>query len=221
MKTNLSSKYNFKEVEKGRYDKWLKQKLFEANRLDLKPYTIVIPPPNVTGTLHLGHAWDNTIQDIIIRRKRMQGYDALYLPGMDHAGIATQARVDQKLREEGRSRHELGRDKYLEVAWEWKDKYSKIIREQWKMLGLSLDYTKERFTLDQQLNEAVNKIFIDLYNEGTIYRGYRIINWDPELKTALSNIEVEHEEKQGKLYYINYPLVDGSGFITIATTRPE
>jgi len=221
MKTNLSSKYNFKEVEKGRYDKWLKQKLFEANRLDLKPYTIVIPPPNVTGKLHLGHAWDNTIQDIIIRRKRMQGYNALYLPGMDHAGIATQAVVEEKLRKKGISRYDLGREKFLDVAWNWKEEYSNHIRNQWKALGISVDYTKERFTLDEGLNEAVNHVFIKMYEDGLIYRGNRIINWDVEAKTALSNIEVEHEEKLAKLYYIKYPIVDTNDYLIVATTRPE
>lgn len=218
----LTTKYNFSEVEANKYDWWVKEGFFEADPTsNKKPFTVVIPPPNVTGSLHLGHAWDNTLQDIIIRRKRMQGYDALYLPGSDHAGIATQARVDAKLRAEGITRHDLGRSKYLEVAWEWKEEYVQIIHSQWKALGLSLDYSKERFTLDDKLNEAVNKVFIDFYNKGYIYRGNRIINWDPELKTALSNIEVEHEDRISKLYYINYPLTDGSGVITIATTRPE
>lgn len=181
----------------------------------------MIPPPNVTGKLHLGHAWDTTLQDIIIRRKRMQGYDALYLPGMDHAGIATQAKIDERLRKQGISRHDLGREKYLERAWEWKHEYANFIKQQWAALGLSLDYSRERFTLDDKLNQAVNKVFIDLYNKGWIYRGYRIINWDCEAKTALSNIEVEYEETQGKLYYFRYPMVDGFSYMVIATTRPE
>ena len=193
MKFNLDQKYEFKNIEKGRYDKWVKSDVFNADRLELKPFTIVIPPPNVTGKLHLGHAWDNTLQDIIIRRKRMQGYNALFLPGMDHAGIATQAVIEAKLREEGISRYDLGREKFLETAWEWKEEYSTHIRNQWKALGISVDYTKERFTLDEGLNKAVNKVFIDMYNEGLIYRGNRIINWDTEAKTALSNIEVEHK----------------------------
>ncbi len=221
-KTNLSTKYNFKEVEEGRYDFWLKHDLFKAGKnQDAKPYTIVIPPPNVTGKLHLGHAWDTTLQDIIVRRKRMQGYDALYLPGMDHAGIATQAKIDERLRKQGISRYDLGRENYLVRAWEWKAEYAGFIKSQWAALGLSLDYSKERFTLDEKLNEAVNKVFIDLYNKGWIYRGYRIINWDCEAKTALSNIEVEYEETQGKLYYFKYPLENNEGFLTIATTRPE
>jgi len=221
-KTNLSTKYDFKEVEEGRYDFWLKNDFFRAGKDQNKtPYTIVIPPPNVTGKLHLGHAWDTTLQDIIIRRKRMQGYDALYLPGMDHAGIATQAKIDERLRKQGISRHDLGREKYLERAWEWKHEYANFIKQQWAALGLSLDYSRERFTLDDKLNQAVNKVFIDLYNKGWIYRGYRIINWDCEAKTALSNIEVEYEETQGKLYYFRYPMVDGFSYMVIATTRPE
>ncbi|HHX76385.1 MAG TPA: valine--tRNA ligase [Acholeplasmataceae bacterium] len=222
MKKTLQPKYDFKTVEEGRYDIWLKNGYFKSGKdLNKQPFTIVIPPPNVTGKLHLGHAWDTAIQDIIIRRKRMQGYDALYLPGMDHAGIATQARIDERLKSQGISRYDLGREKYLEKAWEWKEEYSAHIREQWKALGLSLDYSKERFTLDEKLNEAVNKVFISLYEKGWIYRGYRIINWDCQAKTALSNIEVEHEETNGHLYHFVYPFTDGDGGLTIATTRPE
>ncbi|MFW5794694.1 MAG: valine--tRNA ligase, partial [Bacillota bacterium] len=217
----MDKKYNPQQVEKGKYDFWLKNKLFSSGDLSKKPFSIVIPPPNVTGKLHLGHTWDNTLQDIIIRRKRMQGYDALYLPGMDHAGIATQAKVDQSLRNKGINRYELGRDKYLEIAWKWKADYSKYIREQWKTMGLSLDYSKERFTLDEGLSQAVNKVFIDLYNKGLIYQGERIINWDVEAKTALSNIEIEHKEVKGALYYIKYKIVDEEGYVEIATTRPE
>ncbi|QLY39641.1 valine--tRNA ligase [Hujiaoplasma nucleasis] len=213
--------YNPKQVEKGKYDFWLKNKLFSSGDLSKKPFTIVIPPPNVTGKLHIGHTWDNTLQDLIIRLKRMQGYDALYLPGMDHAGIATQAKVDQKLREQGINRYELGREKYLEHAWKWKEEYSEYIREQWKTMGLSLDYSKERFTLDEGLSKAVNKVFIDLYNKGLIYQGERIIHWDVEAKTALSNIEIDHKEVEGALYYIKYKLVDSDDHLVIATTRPE
>ncbi|VEU80742.1 valine--tRNA ligase [Haploplasma axanthum] len=222
METKLSTKYDFKEVEKDRYNEWVKKNYFKADRPDLKPYTIVIPPPNVTGKLHLGHAWDNTLQDIIIRRKRMQGYDALYLPGMDHAGIATQAKVDEKLREQGISRYDLGREKFLEVAWDWKKEYSEHIRKQWAALGISVDYSKERFTLDEGLNKAVNHVFITMFNEGLIYRGNRIIQWDVDAKTALSNIEVEHKEELSKLYYFRYPFVaDKTKYLVIATTRPE
>ncbi len=218
----METKYNHLEVEKGKYDFWLKNKLFSSGDLSKKPFTIVIPPPNVTGKLHLGHTWDNTLQDMIIRRKRMQGFDALYLPGMDHAGIATQAKVDAKLRDQGINRYDLGREKYLEIAWKWKTEYANFIREQWEKMGLSLDYSKERFTLDDGLSQAVNKVFIDFYKKGYIYRGERIINWDIQAKTALSNIEIEHSEIEGALYYITYPFADGSdGGLTVATTRPE
>jgi valyl-tRNA synthetase len=217
----MNKKYNPKEVEKGKYDFWLENKLFSSGDLSKKPFTIVIPPPNVTGKLHLGHTWDNTLQDMVIRQKRMQGYDALYLPGMDHAGIATQAKVDAKLRQQGINRYELGREKYLEHAWKWKEEYSEYIREQWKTMGLSLDYDKERFTLDDGLSKAVNKVFIDLYNKGLIYQGERIIHWDVEAKTALSNIEIEHKEVQGALYYIKYKVVGEDEYVEIATTRPE
>lgn len=218
----LAPKYNHKEVETGKYKNWVEKGYFKAHVDSGKPhYTIVIPPPNVTGKLHLGHAWNTTIQDIIIRRKRMQGYDVLWLPGMDHAGIATQAKIDEKLRNQGISRHDIGREKFLEVAWEWKEEYASFIREQWAKMGLSLDYSRERFTLDEGLNEAVTKVFVDYYNKGLIYRGEKIINWDVEAKTALSNIEVEHKEVEGALYYFKYPYEDGTGYITVATTRPE
>ena len=221
MSKELKPKYDFKEVENGKYEFWLKGGFFEAGDKEKEPFTIVIPPPNVTGKLHLGHAWDTTLQDIIIRRKRMQGFDALWLPGMDHAGIATQAKVDAKLKEQGISRYDIGREEFLKVSWEWKKEYAKIIRSQWAALGLSLDYTKERFTLDEGLNKAVNFVFITLYNKGLLYQGERIINWDPEAKTALSNIEVEHKDVEGAFYYFKYPFVDGDGGVVIATTRPE
>ena len=217
----MDKKYQSKKVEQGKYDFWLKNKLFSSGDMSKKPFTIVIPPPNVTGKLHLGHTWDNTLQDMVIRQKRMQGYDALYLPGMDHAGIATQAKVDKKLRDQGINRYELGREKYLEKAWEWKEEYADIIHKQWEIMGLSLDYDKERFTLDEGLSKAVNKVFVDLYQKGYIYQGERIINWDVQAKTALSNIEIEHKEVQGALYYIKYPVVGEDDFVVIATTRPE
>lgn len=217
----LDKKYNHLEIEKGKYDFWLEGGYFKSGDLSKEPFTIVIPPPNVTGKLHLGHAWDNTLQDIIIRRKRMQGYDALYLPGMDHAGIATQAKIDAKLREQGTSRYDIGREEFLKVAWDWKKEYAGHIREQWAALGVSVDYSKERFTLDQGLNTAVTEVFIKLYEKGLIYRGKRIINWDIQAKTALSNIEVEHKEIEGAFYYFKYMLEDGSGYLEIATTRPE
>lgn len=221
MRKQMEPKYDFKSVENGKYDYWLKEGFFTAGDNSKIPYTIVIPPPNVTGKLHLGHAWNTTLQDIIIRRKRMQGYDALWLPGMDHAGIATQAKIDAKLKAQGISRYEIGREKFLEVAWEWKKEYAEFIHSQWAALGLSLDYTKERFTLDEGLNKAVNKVFITLYNEGLLYRGERIINWDIEAKTALSNIEVEYKDIEGAFYHFIYPFVDDEGGLEIATTRPE
>ena len=218
---NLSPKYDHKAVEEGKYDFWLKGGFFEAGDTSKQPFTIVIPPPNVTGKLHLGHAWDTSIQDMIIRRKRMQGYDALWIPGMDHAGIATQAKGDKRLKDQGISRYDIGREKFLEQAWAWKEEYASIIRKQWAALGLSLDYTKERFTLDEGLNKAVNYVFISLYNKGYIYQGERIINWDCQAKTALSNIEVIHQDDDGAFYYFKYPFVDASGYVMIATTRPE
>ena len=220
-KDEMAPKYESKKVEEGKYEYWLKEGFFTSGDISKTPYTIVIPPPNVTGKLHLGHAWDTTLQDIIIRRKRMQGFDALWLPGMDHAGIATQAKVDAKLKEQGISRYDIGREKFLEVAWEWKHEYANHIRKQWAALGLSLDYTKERFTLDDGLQEAVKEVFIRFYNEGLIYRGERIINWDVEAKTALSNIEVEYKDIEGAFYHFIYPFVDGNGGLEIATTRPE
>lgn len=220
--TELAPKYNPQEVEAGRYQEWLDEDLFKpSGDKKAKPYSIVIPPPNVTGKLHLGHAWDTAIQDTLIRYKRMQGYDTLYLPGMDHAGIATQAKVEARLREQGVSRYDLGREKFMEKVWEWKDEYANIIKSQWQKLGLSLDYSRERFTLDKGLSKAVRRVFVQLYNEGLIYRGEYIINWDPKLRTALSDIEVVHQDDQGAFYHINYPLADGSGSVEIATTRPE
>ncbi|ADH99516.1 valine--tRNA ligase [Salisediminibacterium selenitireducens] len=220
--TNMPPKYDPAATEAKWYDYWVKGKYFEATGdKNKEPYTIVIPPPNVTGKLHLGHAWDTTLQDILIRVKRMQGYDALWLPGMDHAGIATQAKVEGKLREEGVSRHDLGREKFLEQSWAWKEEYAGFIRSQWAKMGLSLDYSKERFTLDDGLSEAVKEVFVRLYEEGLIYRGEYIINWDPDTKTALSDIEVIYKDVQGAFYHMRYPLADGEGSIEIATTRPE
>ncbi|MDP5272714.1 valine--tRNA ligase [Chengkuizengella axinellae] len=218
----MPTTYNPKDAEQKWYDYWLKNKYFEAGkRKDAETYTIVIPPPNVTGILHIGHALDNTLQDILIRMKRMQGFDTLWLPGTDHAGISTQAKVVQQLREEGLSTQDIGREKFLEKSWEWKEKYAATIREQWSKIGLSLDYSRERFTLDEGLSKAVREVFVRLYEKGLIYRGKYIINWDPAAKTALSDIEVEYKEVQGKLYHLKYPLADGSGTITVATTRPE
>ena len=221
MKENLAPKYDHTSVETGRYDQWVEKGYFTAGDKSKDPFTIVIPPPNVTGILHIGHAWDNTLQDIISRYKRMQGYDMLYLPGMDHAGIATQARVDARLKSEGISRYDIGREKFLERAWEWKAEYAATIRKQWAKLGNSLDYTRERFTMDEGFNAAVNHVFVTLYNEGLIYRGWRIINWDPEARTALSNIEVKYQDDPGKMYYMKYRVVETGREFTVATTRPE
>lgn len=219
---SMPTKYDPQSIEAGRYEWWLQGKFFEAQpESGKKPYSIVIPPPNVTGKLHLGHAWDTTLQDILIRMKRMQGYDALWLPGMDHAGIATQAKVEAKLREDNITRYDLGREKFLEKTWEWKEEYAGHIRDQWAKLGLGLDYTRERFTLDKGLSDAVKTVFVQLYEKGLIYRGERIINWDPAAKTALSDIEVIYQDVQGAFYHMKYPLADGSGYVEVATTRPE
>ncbi|MBT2754569.1 valine--tRNA ligase [Mesobacillus foraminis] len=218
----MPTKYDPQSIEQGRYDWWLNGKFFEAkDDKEKEPYTIVIPPPNVTGKLHLGHAWDTTLQDILTRMKRMQGYDVLWLPGMDHAGIATQAKVEEKLRNEGKSRYDLGREKFVEETWKWKDEYAQHIRQQWSKLGLGLDYSRERFTLDEGLSKAVREVFVSLYKKGLIYRGEYIINWDPSTKTALSDIEVIYKDVQGAFYHMRYPLADGSGHIEVATTRPE
>ncbi|WP_227936706.1 valine--tRNA ligase [Alkalihalobacillus deserti] len=220
--TTMPTKYNPQETEAKWYSYWLEGKFFEAKGDEAKqPYSIVIPPPNVTGKLHLGHAWDTTLQDILARVKRMQGYDTLWLPGMDHAGIATQAKVEGKLKEEGLSRYDLGREKFIEKSWEWKEEYASFIRNQWSKMGLSLDYSRERFTLDEGLSKAVREVFVKLYEKGLIYRGEYIINWDPQTKTALSDIEVIYQDVQGAFYHMNYPLTDGSGQIEVATTRPE
>ena len=223
----MSTKYDPKQVEPGRYETWVKKGFFKPNNnKKAKPYSIVIPPPNVTGKLHLGHAWDTTLQDMLIRQKRMQGYDTLWLPGMDHAGIATQAKVEARLAEQGISRYDLGREKFVDKVWEWKDEYADIIHQQWAKLGLSLDYDRERFTLDEGLNKAVRKVFVSLYEKGLIYRGEYIINWDPKARTALSDIEVIHKDDKGAFYHVKYPFTDGTTFdgkdyIEIATTRPE
>lgn len=218
----MPTKYDPQTIEKGRYEWWLQGKFFEAKDDEGKePYTVVIPPPNVTGKLHLGHAWDTTLQDIVTRMKRMQGYDVLWLPGMDHAGIATQAKVEEKLRSEGKSRYDLGREKFVEETWKWKEEYASHIRQQWSKLGLGLDYSRERFTLDEGLSDAVKEVFVTLYHKGLIYRGEYIINWDPSTKTALSDIEVIYKDVQGAFYHMSYPLADGTGQIEVATTRPE
>ena len=217
----LDKKYNHIEVEKDKYNFWKDSGYFKSGDLSKKPFCIVIPPPNVTGKLHLGHAWDVTLQDIIIRYKRMQGYDCLWLPGMDHAGIATQSKVDKKLREEGINPRDMNRNDWLKKAWEWKDEFAKTIHEHWAKIGISVDYSKERFTLDSGLNDAVNKVFIDLYNKGLIYKGERIINWDPEQMTALSNEEVIYQDDKGAFYHLKYFIEDSDAYLEVATTRPE
>ena len=218
----LDKKYNHKEVEKDKYNNWVNKGYFKGDKdKSREPFCIVIPPPNVTGKLHLGHAWDTTLQDIIIRYKRMQGYDALWVPGMDHAGIATQAKVDKRLREMGINPRGISRDEWLEHAWEWKGEYAATIHEQWAKLGLSLDYTKERFTLDEGLSKAVRYVFVKLYEKGLIYRGERIINWDPVQMTALSNEEVIYKEDKGAFYHIKYYITGTDEYLDVATTRPE
>ena len=217
----LDTKYNHLEVEKEKYNKWKEKGYFNSGDLSKKPYAIVIPPPNVTGKLHLGHAWDTTLQDIMIRYKRMDGYDAMWLPGMDHAGIATQAKVDKKLKEMGINPRSMERSKWLEVAWDWKKEYAENIHNQWAKLGLSLDYNRERFTLDEGLSKAVRRVFVDLYNKGLIYRGERIINWDPEAMTALSTEEVIYKDDEGAFYHLKYFIEGTNDYLEVATTRPE
>ena len=217
----LEKKYDHKMVEEGKYENWLNHKYFESGDMSKKPYAIVIPPPNVTGKLHLGHAWDTTLQDIIIRFKRMQGYDALWVPGMDHAGIATQAKVDAKLKDMGINPRSLERTEWLKYAWDWKNEYAENIHKHWAKMGLSLDYTKERFTLDSGLSDAVKHVFVTLYNEGLIYRGERIINWDPQAMTALSNEEVIYKDVPGAFYHIKYFIEGTDDYLEVATTRPE
>lgn len=217
----LASKYAHEEVEANKYDKWLSEGYFKAGDVSKKPYCIVIPPPNVTGKLHLGHAYDTALQDIIIRYKRMQGFDALWLPGMDHAAIATEAKVVKKLKDQGIDKYEYGREKFLQACWDWTHEYSDNIRSQWGRLGLSVDYSRERFTLDEGLNNAVKKVFVDFYNEGLIYRGEKIINWDPEAQTALSNEEVIYKDVPGAFYHLKYFIEGEDEYLDVATTRPE
>ena len=218
----LDKKYDHKKTEEGKYKKWKERGYFKSNlKSGKKPYSIVIPPPNVTGKLHLGHAYDTAIQDIIVRYKRMQGFDTLWLPGMDHAAIATEAKVVKKLKDEGINKYEYGRDNFLKACWDWTKEYGNAIREQWGALGLSVDYDKERFTMDEGLSKAVTKVFVDFYNEGLIYRGERIINWDPVAKTALSNEEVIYKDVEGAFYHLKYVIDGTNDYLDVATTRPE
>ncbi len=218
----LEKKYDHELVEKGKYEKWLEKDYFKCEpNSKKKPYCIVLPPPNVTGVLHLGHAWDAALQDIMIRYKKMEGYDTLWLPGMDHAAIATEAKVVKRLKDKGINKYEYGREKFLEACWDWTHEHGDIIRKQWAILGVSMDYSKERFTLDEGLSKAVRKVFVDYYNDGLIYRGEKIINWDPAARTALSNEEVIYAEEKSAFYHIKYKLEDSEDYIDVATTRPE
>lgn len=222
MAKELEKNYSPADIEQRLYNKWESNKYFhaEVNR-SKKPFTIVMPPPNITGQLHMGHALDNTIQDILIRTKRMQGYEALWLPGTDHASIATEAKIVEKMREEGISKEDLGREKFLERAWEWKKQYGGRIVAQLKKIGSSCDWDRERFTMDEGCNKAVKEVFVNLYNKGLIYRGERIINWCPHCLTSISDAEVNYEDQAGHFWHLRYPLSDGSGYINLATTRPE
>ena len=218
----LEKKYDHKQVELNKYDNWKEKGYFKAgNDLARKPFCVVIPPPNVTGNLHLGHALNGAIQDVIIRYKRMDGYDTLWLPGMDHAAIATEAKVVAKLKKQGIDKYELGREKFLDACWDWTYEHKDNIHKQWAKLGLSVDYSKERFTLDEGLNKAVNTVFVKLYEEGLIYRGEKIINWDPIAKTALSNEEVIYKDDKGAFYHLKYFIEDSNDYLEVATTRPE
>ncbi len=222
MKKELEKTYNPTEIEARLYEKWQEKKYFhaEVNR-SKKPYTIVMPPPNITGQLHMGHALDNTLQDTLIRFKRMQGYETLWLPGTDHASIATEAKIVEAMREEGISKEDIGREKFLERAWEWKRQYGGRIVSQLKKIGSSCDWDRERFTMDEGCNKAVKEVFTRLYDKGLIYRGERIINWCPHCRTSISDAEVEYEDQAGHFWHLRYPFADGSGYIELATTRPE
>ena len=217
----LDKRYDPKQVEQGKYEFWKKGGYFQAGDKSKDPFCIVIPPPNVTGKLHIGHTLDTTIQDIVIRYKKMLGFDTLYLPGMDHAGIATQAKVMERLRKDGVDVTKISREEFLKHAWGWKEEYANSIHQQWAMMGLALDYSRERFTLDEGLNYAVRTVFVSLYDKGLIYQGERIINWDPVQMTALSNVEVIHQDDKGAMYYFKYPVVGENDYLTVATTRPE
>ncbi|MFA7468515.1 MAG: class I tRNA ligase family protein, partial [Desulfotomaculaceae bacterium] len=222
-KFDMPTTYDPHAVEDRWYKHWEENKFFRSVvDPEKESFTIVMPPPNVTGQLHMGHALDNTLQDILTRWRRMQGYNALWLPGTDHAGIATQAKVEEQLRKDGTNKHELGREKFLERAWEWKEQFGGRITHQLRRIGASCDWDRERFTMDEGCSEAVLEVFIRLYEQGLIYRDYYITNWCPHCQTTISDIEVEHQDKPGQLYYIKYPVKEVEGeFISVATTRPE
>ena len=218
----LAKTYNPKEIEQAIYDNWLEQKYFHAAcDENKKPFTIVMPPPNITGQLHMGHALNNTLQDIVIRQKRMQGYDALWQPGCDHASIATEVKIIESLKKEGIDKADLGRERFLERAWQWKDEYGGRIVNQLKKLGCSADWDRERFTMDEGLSDAVLEVFVKMYEQKLIYKGTKIINWCPECQTTVSDAEVEHKDTAGHFWHINYPIKGEDRFIEIATTRPE
>ena len=217
----IADKYNPQETEQKWYDFWLENKFFHSEPDDRPPYTIVIPPPNVTGILHMGHMLNNTIQDVLVRRARMQGFNACWVPGTDHASIATEAKVVAKLKAEGINKKDITREEFLKHAWEWTDKYGGTILEQLKKLGCSCDWDRTRFTLEDNLSKSVIKVFVDLYNKGLIYRGYKVVNWDPEAKTNISDEEVIFKEQNGKLFYLKYKIEGTEDFLTVATTRPE
>lgn len=222
MAKELAKQYDPAEVEDRTYKFWCDNKYFHAEvNKDKKPYTIVIPPPNITGQLHMGHALDNTLQDILIRWRRMQGYEALWLPGTDHASIATEAKIVEAMRKEGVTKEEIGREKFLERAWDWKKQYGSRIIEQLKKMGSSCDWDRERFTLDEGCSKAVNEVFVNLYNKGLIYQGKRMVNWCPHCCTTISDAEVEYEDQAGHFWHLRYPFKDGSGYVELATTRPE
>nr|HXK78379.1 valine--tRNA ligase [Oscillospiraceae bacterium] len=222
MRKELDKVYDPQQVESRIYRFWLDGGFFHAEpNPDKKPFTIVIPPPNITGRLHMGHALDETVQDILIRTKRMQGYEALWMPGTDHASIATEAKIVEAMRKEGLTKDDLGREAFLQRAWAWRSQYGGAIVEQLKKLGCSCDWARERFTLDEGCSKAVRKVFKDLYDQGLIYRGERIVNWCPHCLTSISDAEVEYEDQPGHFWHLRYPYTDGSGWIEMATTRPE
>ncbi len=218
----LNKSYDPKQVEDRIYQNWLEKNYFHAEvNPDKKPYCIVMPPPNITGQLHIGHALDNTLQDILIRWRRMQGYEALWLPGTDHASIATEAKIVEAMRQEGVTKEDLGREKFLERAWDWKREYGGRITKQFWKLGVSCDWQRERFTMDEGCSDAVKEVFVNYYNKGLIYRGNRMVNWCPRCGTSISDAEVEYEEKNGNFWHILYPVKETGEMLEIATTRPE
>ena len=218
---SIQAKYNHQKIEDKWYSYWIKNDYFSSKPDNREPYTIVIPPPNITGVLHMGHMLNNTIQDILIRRARLLGKNACWVPGTDHASIATEAKVVEKLKSNGIEKNDISREEFMEYAWEWKNEFGNIILDQLKKIGCSCDWNRTTFTLDDKMNKSVLKVFIDLYNKGLIYRGYRMVNWDPEAKTTLSDEEVNFVEKNDNLYYVKYKIIDSENHVTIATTRPE